>query len=254
MDFTLRHRHISGIPALELFSEQTKGKRPLVIMLHGLEATKDHVLPYGYRVAQEGFYTVFFDACEHGQRKTARFHDASAMLKKCHLYDIIFQTSHDIDVIIDAFADHPMVDINRIGLMGFSMGGMVVYDYLTRGRSSGVRAAVSVIATPKFVNRIQKDMSGDPNLAKLYDQTAISNIAAHDPSHRLSELRDLPLLILNAIVDEHMPIEDVRSFYRQAKELYSCPDHIRLVEYEDIGHTITMEMMSEAGKWFRKFL
>ena len=224
LDLTLRHRFISGIPAMELSAPPSVGKQPLVIMIHGLEAAKETVLPYAYRLAQAGLYTVCFDTREHGERTSPAFQAASRPEKMSRLYDIIFATAADIDTVIGDFADRSRIDIGRIGLVGFSMGGMIIYRYLTRGRHPGVRAAAAIIATPAFVRKIESDMARDPVLAGLVDEKVLSEIAARDPSSRFSALRDLPLLILNGTADGHMPIDDIRDFYRQAKDLYDHKD------------------------------
>ena len=253
-DFTLKHRLISGIPALELYARSSDGSRPLIIMIHGLEAAKETALPYAYRLAQAGFHTVCFDAREHGERTNPAFQSASPAERMRRLYDIIFATAADIDTVIGDFADHSRVDIDRIGLVGFSMGGMIIYHYLTRGRHPGIRAAVPIIATPAFIRKIDSDRARDPALAGLVDEKTLSEIAGRDPSRRLSALPDLPLLILNGTADELMPIDDIRAFYRQAKDLYDRKDRIHMVEYEGAEHLIRPEMMAEAAGWMRLHL
>jgi dienelactone hydrolase len=250
----LRRRLISGIPAVELSAPPDGEKRPLVIMIHGLEAAKEHVLPYAYRIAQAGFHAVFFDAREHGERTGADFQAASPAEKRGRLYDIIQATAGDIDTVIDDFIDHPRADAGRIGLMGFSMGGMIVYRYVTGRRWPGVRAAVPVIATPAFSEQLNADPAGDPSPAAIQDRRILSRIGGRDPAACLSALRDLPLLILNGTADEHMPIEPIRRFYRQAKKLYGRKTLIRMVEYDGVGHIITPEMMTAAVDWLKRYL
>lgn len=253
-DLTLRHHLISGIPALELFAGSSDGKQPLVIMMHGLEAAKETVLPYAYRVAQAGCYTVSFDAREHGERAGSAFQKTTPLEKRGRLYDIIFATAGDIDTVIDDYSGHPRVDTDRIGLVGFSMGGMIVYRYLAGRRRVGVRAAVPVIATPAFAEKLNNDMAGDSALAAVYQRASISRIIERDPVGHLSKLPDLPLLILNGTADEHMPIEPIRKFYRQVKKLYELKTRIRMVEYDGVGHLITPEMMADATDWLKEFL
>ena len=253
-DLTLRRRLISGIPALELSALPGDEKRPLVIMIHGLEAAKEHVLPYAYRIAQAGFHAVFFDAREHGERAGAAIQAASPEEKKGRLYEIIRATAGDIDTVIDDLIDHPRADAGRIGLMGFSMGGMIVYRYLTGRRWPGVRAAVPVIATPAFSEQLTADLARDPSPAAISDRSVLTRIGGRDPAACLSALRDLPLLILNGTADEHMPIEPIRRFYRLAKKLYGRKTRIRMVEYDGVGHVITPEMMMSAVGWLKRYV
>jgi dienelactone hydrolase len=254
LDLSLRRRLISGIPALELFPLPEAETRPLVIIIHGLEASKETALPYAYRLAREGLHTVCFDAREHGERAIPDSRAVTPPEMRARLYDIVWATAEDIDTIIAGFAGRSRVDNERIGLVGFSMGGMIIYRYLSRGRPSGIRAAVPVIATPAFAGKLERDRSRDPVLAGRYDDDALSLVVARDPSRNLAWLKDLPLLILNGTADEHMPIDQVRDFYRRAKELYGRKDRIRMVEYEGGEHVITPAMMTETAGWLKHFL
>jgi len=253
-DLTLRHRLICGIPALELFARIGNGKQPLVIMIHGFEAAKEHVLPYAYRLAEKGFYTVFFDAREHGERAGPAVPDASPLEKKARLYELSFATAADIDTVIDDYSGHPRADAGRIGLVGFSMGGMTIYRYAAGFRRPGVKAAVPVIATPAFTEKLKHDMAADPDLAALYDEKSISGIADRDPRRHPARMTDLPLLILNGTADELMPVDHVRAFYREMKALYSRKELIRMIEYPGIGHLITAEMMIDVADWLKRYL
>jgi len=254
MTLTLKHHLISQIPVLELYSDQTDQKRPLVIMLHGFRATKEHVLPYAYHVVRAGYHAVLFDSPDHGERETSEFKNLSNAEKKAHLYDIVFQTSKDINTIVTAFADHPSVDITRIGLAGFSMGGMIVCDYVSRQRVPGIQAAVSVIGTPEFGKKIRRDITLEPEYASHLAETDISAIESQQPSGRLTKLADFPLLVLNGALDEIISIEDVKAFYRQAKQEYRHKNLIKFVEYPETGHIITPEMLTETISWFGKYL
>jgi dienelactone hydrolase len=237
-----------------MYPHRADHKRPLVIMIHGLAARKENVLPYAYYVAAEGYHTILFDAHNHGELETAQFREYSDVEKKVHMFTVIFESSKNITTIITAFADHPSVDSNRVGLVGFSMGGMIVYDYISRLRSPKVKAAVPIIATPEWGKAIRRNVTGDPDYAKHFDEQKILRIEQRQPSNYLSALKDFPLLILNGELDEIMPIEDTRSFYQKARQNYTQQKLIQLIEYENIGHTPTFEMISDAVAWLRKYL
>lgn len=254
MKLTLKGRRITGIPVLELYSETVHKKRPLVIMMHGLAARKENVLPYAYYVATEGYYTILFDAHDHGELETARFKNYSNLEKKAHIFTVIFKSSGNIDNIMNALGHNRSVDNNNVGLIGFSMGGMIVYDYICRHRSPNVRAAVPIIATPEWGKSVRKNSARDPDYAKYFTEKKISQIENRQPSNCLSTLKDFPLLILNGELDEIMPIDDTKEFYHQAKQHYTQEDLIQLIEYKGVGHTPTFEMAADAIAWFKKYL
>lgn len=254
MRLALTDRKLSGIPVLELSSEHAHQKQALVIMMHGLAARKENVLPYGYYVAAEGYHTILFDAYNHGELETAQFKRYSDLEKKATMYTVIFKSSENIDTIIDAFSDDQSVDSGRVGLIGFSMGGMMVYDYISRRRSPKVKAGVAIIATPEWGKSIRRNMALEPAYAKHFDEQKISQIEQRQPSNYLSTLKDFPLLILNGELDEIMPIDDTKEFYHRARQNYTQPDLMRLIEYKGIGHTPTFEMISDAIAWLKRYL
>jgi dienelactone hydrolase len=254
LNFVLTKKKTCEIPVLELYSQQAHQKRPLVIMMHGLAARKENALPYAYYVAKEGYHAILFDAHDHGELETARFKKASDPEKKAHMFTVIFKSSASIDAIITALAESESVDINRVGLIGFSMGGMIVYDYLCQRSSPHVKAAVSIIATPEWGASVRRGVAQDANYAKHFDEKKIRHVEDRQPANHLSVLKDFPLLILNGASDEIMPIEDIRGFYHLAKRKYTHKELIQLIVYEGIGHTPTFEMISEAVLWLKKHL
>lgn len=223
-------------------------------MMHGLAARKENVLPYAYYLAAEGYHTALFDAHNHGELETEQFKSYSDREKKAYMFTVIFKSSKNIDTIINSFSKSKSVDDNRVGLMGFSMGGMTVYDYISRRRSPKVKAAAAIIATPEWGQSIRRNSARDPDYGKHFDLQKIMHIEGRQPSNHLSKLKDFPLLILNGESDEIMPIEDTKGFYQQARKNYTQPDLIQLIEYKGIGHTPTFEMLSDAIAWLRKYL
>jgi len=254
MKLTLTSRKISEIPVLELYWVGSGEKQPMVIMIHGFTARKENVLPYAYYVAKEGYHTILFDAYEHGELETAQFKNYSNLEKKAHMHTIIFKSSKNIDPIIAAFADHQSVDNKSVGLIGFSMGGMIVYDYIYRLRSPNVKVAVPIIATPQWEKSVRRDLARDPGFARYFDEQKISQIENRQPSSHLDKVKDFPLLILNGELDEIMPIGDVKEFYERAKRSFTHKELIKLIEYKGIGHTPTFEMLSEAIAWLKRYL
>jgi len=74
------------------------------------------------------------------------------------------------------------------------------------------------------------------------------------PLNRFSAMKDIPMLILNGDVDPIIPIENVREFYKQLRELYTRKEDIKLIEYKETGHTDTIQMNMELAGWFKKYL
>ena len=54
--------------------------------------------------------------------------------------------------------------------------------------------------------------------------------------------------------DGLVPIEGQRIFYSKIKESYDNPKRIKLIEYPNLNHFVTTNMMEEAIYWFYKYL
>ena len=96
MKLTLKGRRITGIPVLELYSEHAHEKRPLVIMMHGLAARKENVLASAYCVATQGYYTILFDAHDHGELETAPLIEECPVNLECKVIHLLDLGSHTL--------------------------------------------------------------------------------------------------------------------------------------------------------------
>lgn len=108
----------------------TPGPHPAVVLVHGLGATRDMMLPqYEQHFAAAGIATLSFDY---------RFTGASEGEPRQHIS--IPEQCRDVDAAIDFLRRHPQVDAGRIGLWGTSLGGMNVVR--VAGSRTDIAAAV----------------------------------------------------------------------------------------------------------------
>lgn len=255
MRYILENKEIKGIPVLELYPvTNNPEKSPLVLLLHGFLGCKEDKLQDAYLLAREGFFTVSFDAWLHGELETPEFQALSYFEKAGRFFEIIMRTSPAINTLIGAYDQHPSADNRSAGLFGTSMGGMTVYHYLFQEGSPKVKAAVPVIATPEWSVFLKKNLENTPELARSFDEDKMARLENRQPVNNLSQLRDFPLLILNTELDDRMPVESVRRFFRRLREQYSRPELVQMIEYPGIGHERTPEMLVEAVGWFKKYL
>lgn len=52
-------------------------------------------------------------------------------------------------------------------------------------------------------------------------------------------------------MDQLIPINDVRNSYTKLQSSYDNKELIKFIEYEEIGHTVTNEMLEEAYRWIK---
>lgn len=108
----------------------TPGPHPAVVLVHGLGATRDMMLPqYEQHFAAAGIAALSFDY---------RFTGASGGQPRQHIS--IPEQCRDVVAAIGFLRRHPQVDAGRIGLWGTSLGGMNVVR--VAGSRNDIAAAV----------------------------------------------------------------------------------------------------------------
>lgn len=118
-------------------------RRPVVIVLHGTGGTKESQLPLLTEFARAGFIAIAIDGRYHGARSAAgkgsadynaailrAFRAASASSSTnppTREYPFFYDTAWDVMRLIDYLETRDDVDPTRIGVIGFSKGGIETY-------------------------------------------------------------------------------------------------------------------------------
>src|SRR5207249_1362269 len=112
-----------------------EGRLPAVIVLHGTGGRKEGMRPTLDDLARRGFLAIAIDARYHGERVAGGAHGSQeyqeAILRAWHEKDaaaqehpFYYDTVYDVWRTVDRLRERPGVDGERIGLIGFSMGGI----------------------------------------------------------------------------------------------------------------------------------
>jgi predicted esterase len=253
MQIIIEDGKVKHIPVLDVYHPDISENHPLIIMLHGLSSSKETGLANAYRFAKQGFHIVLFDAFRHGELADGQFQKLDYFQKTLETTTIIRETVKYIEILIEHYQTVDNIDSNRIGLIGFSLGGVIVYKYISEDKNPAVKAAVPVVASPMggTLRQLIKK-SSEPD--RYLDEAKITDAEREAPIHRLKELTDFPLLMLNGVEDDHFSIEDVRACYNQLIKNYTDQQKIKKIEYQNVGHQVTQEMIDEAILWFQKYL
>jgi alpha-beta hydrolase superfamily lysophospholipase len=248
----IEDQKINGIPVLELYDCDTEAKKPLVMMLHGMGGCKESNLREAYRFVREGFFVCAFDAYGHGEWQDETATPLTQAERMLNLPDIIRNTVIMIDGLLKHYRHCDRADGARVGLLGRSMGGMIVYAYITGERAPGVKAAVPLVATPAW--RQQLHHMDPDTLKETFDEARLHWLIQNEPRRRFHRLAELPLLMLNGAHDPKMAIAEVRESFEEIQKQYGDKERVRLIEYEESGHEVTPVMIDEALKWFKKYV
>ena len=253
MAVLIENIRVDDVPALEVTQIGAADHLPLVILVHGWTGRKEDVLFLAHLLAVNGYFAVPIDAVGHGERVREEAWTYEALLNLTH------QTAEDVNRVIAHYEGDSRVDVQRVGLGGISMGGVITYEYLTR-KDKRIRAAVAMIATPDFTSLLHSSNAGEIIKAlgldgqNIVDDSTLEAIQAIQPAHKMSQMVSVPLLMLNGVDDPLIDLEGVRDFYRRIKPLYAQPAAVQLIEHPGVTHYTPYAMQVDALDWFQRYL
>ena len=135
-------------------SKAFKGRRPVVIALHGTGGNKDNMGDFLLKAAKAGFIGVAIDGRHHGERtragQGAEEYNAAIFeaFKSGRGHPFYYDTSWDVMRLVDYLVTRKDVDAARIGLSGVSKGG--IETYLAAAADPRIAAAVPYIGVQSF--------------------------------------------------------------------------------------------------------
>ena len=215
---------------------------PLVLLLHGWSGSKedwyeDENFINGGLVRkgllEEGCAVLALDASTHGERSNEidyqhvnAFDDPTAPARRNYLTfaEISVQTVKDYRRALDYLTERGGLDLSRIGIVGYSMGGMDALFLL----AAEPRITMAVACVPPLTNT-----SYDP--ASPVDYTW--------------GIDDRPLLLLMGSEDEMYEKAQMDATYRE----YIEGPHTQLKWY-DQGHKLTEIYVPDALAWVKEHL
>jgi dienelactone hydrolase len=217
-------------------------KPPLVLLLHGWSGSKqnwyedDNYINGGLMrkaLLEAGYAVLALDAATHGERSheidyqhVNPFEDAKAPARRNYFTyaEISVQTTKDYRRALDFIEERGEVDTNRVGMIGYSMGGMDCFYML----AVEPRIKVAVACVP-------------PLLSIGYGPAS--------PIDYSWGIRKTPFLMLMGKQDSMGDPAKVEASYHKYIE---GPD-TRLIWY-DQGHKLTAIYIPDALAWIKKWL
>lgn len=275
-----------GQRVIGLLVKNTKlpGRRPVVISLHGTGGNKESQAALLERLAGLGFIAVAIDARYHGERAAggkgaAAYVDAiyrAYQTRKEHpfLYDSVW----DLLRLLDYLETLEDVDAKRIGMIGFSKGGMETY--LTAAVDERVAAAVPCIGVQSFrwalennawqsrvgtfqaaVDRAAME-AGRPQIdaafiREFYDRVAPGVYTSFDGPSMLPLVAPRPMLVINGERDPRTPLPGLMECITNARKAYQeekAADQFEFLLQENTAHEVTPAARETAVSFFVKRL
>ena len=209
MQTLIDHRVVHDIPLLEFYNPGTPHRLPLVIILHGFTGKKEDNLVQGYALARKGYYAVSMDLHLHGELRDPVLGPSAVSAR---FLEIMEQSLANLHTLVALYTESDKVDPQRIGLLGVSLGGAVIYSYLPQ-RAPAVKAAVTMVAGPAplaaitfaHIQQVHPEFGVTDELV-----STLATVSGGSPF--LEYVIDFPLLVQHGQLDPLIPISGVRDF------------------------------------------
>jgi dienelactone hydrolase len=215
---------------------------PIVLMLHGLGHEKEswwdgetycNGLLLTKELLEEGYAVMMLDAYYFGERMNRNDyeHPRVFVFEKQWVYRLNFsivQTIKDYRRAMDYLGTRPEIDTGRIGVVGYSMGGITTF--ILSGLDARIKTSVASVTPPLALK--------SPEMK--YAATAPENFAPRFGSR--------PFLMLMATEDDNYSPEQGQQLY----ELIKSP--AKEIKWYNSSHSLPPEWTGEAIIWIKKHL
>lgn len=272
------------VTGILLKAERSRGRRPVVIALHGTGGSKGNMQSLCRKLAGKGFVAVAIDGPYHGERRSAgkgAEEYQAAILRAWQTpgeHPLYYDTVGDVMRLVDYLQTRKDVDPGRIGLIGISKGG--IESYLAAALDERIAVVVSCIGVqsfrwalannawqarigtigPAFAAAAKEAGVGQPDAAfakTFYDRVVPGIYGAYDGPAMLPLIAPRPLLVINSDSDSLTPLPGLKECTDAAQPVYGAAgveDRFVVRIQENTGHQVTPESERAAIEWFVKWL
>jgi dienelactone hydrolase len=278
---------IERMPILLVRPEKADGKRPAVVVMHGTGGTKESQRGWCLDLAKRGIIGIAIDARYHGERAegakgSARYIEAITRAWRDQPgpqeHPFYYDTVWDLWRLADYLETRPDIDSKKLGMIGFSMGG--IQTWLAASVDDRWKVAVPAIAVQSFRWSLENEKwQGRANSIKGAHDAAAKDLGEAAVNQKVCrelwskvipgilEQFDCPsmlrmfagraLLIPSGDQDPNCPVGGARIAIASAEAAFKaagCPEKLQVMVAEGVGHKVTPEQHAAALEWFTKWL
>jgi dienelactone hydrolase len=278
-----------AVPFLIYRLTTTTGRLPAVIVLHGTGGTKEGMVEDLRALARRGYLAIAIDARYHGARIPGGAHGAQeyneAIIRawretdpKRQEHPFYYDTVYDLWRTVDYLQSRPDVDKGRIGMLGYSMGG--IETWLAAATDTRIHVVVPAIAVQSLKWSLENERwqgrantigtahkaaardLGEPEVnarvcRALWTKVVPGLLEDFDCPRMLEAVAPRPLLILNGENDPNCPLEGAKLAFAAAKEAYKrakSEDRLKIDVAAGVAHAVTPAQHEKAMEWLTRWL
>jgi dipeptidyl aminopeptidase/acylaminoacyl peptidase len=224
-----------------------RAKSSAIIICHGVGANKSDFTELAASLARRGYFVLLFDFRAHGESGGSRT-------------SLGYHEQKDVLAALSVLKARKDIDLHRIGIYGFSMGGSTAL--LVAARFGAFSAVAVDSAFTSLRDQARGAIRGFYHLPsfpflhlaifgyELYFRTRVENVA---PVNVIANISPVPLLIIAGEGDRLIPADNGRKLYSAAGE----PKELWIIPGADHGGTLAAagsEYEKRVGEFFDKNL
>jgi len=284
MHFSFAADQAQRVTGVLMKEQNSRGRRPAVIALHGTGGSKANLLALGRKLATNGFVAVAIDGRYHGERRgtdkgSTEYQNAIAgAWRDAHEHPLYYDTVWDVMRLVDYLKTRKDVDAKRIGLIGISKGGIEAYLAAAVDQRIAVvvpclgvqsfRWALANDAWPARVGTFQSAFDAAARAANVtapdaafaktfYDRVVPGICREFDGPVMLPLIAPRPLLVINGDSDRLTPLPGLKECTGAARNAYraaGAEDRFAVRLQKNTGHQVTPDSERAAIEWFVRWL
>lgn len=251
MKLITKRRTIGNVPVLEVVPKDMEFEPlPLVIYYHGWETSKELALTPARKIARYNIRVVLPDAMFHGERRVNERSSVPSMT----FWSTIQHNLSEFYLLKHFFNKRELILDNKIGVGGFSMGGMTTSGLLTK--HADIKAAAILMGTPSYQGFIDRVVEAASTFKQgiPYDlEELLSWTKNYDLNTQPEILDGRPLYFWHGTEDVKIPYSASRDFY----DIHKNKDYGKKMSYdtgEGKPHILTPDIMEKTAQFFNENL
>lgn len=245
------NEQIKNIPLLHVVRHDLQGEKlPTVFFYHGFQSEKELYLHYGYFLAERGFRVILPEAKFHGERQG----QISGTEQAAYFWDTVTANIEEFNELYLELVAKGLVDEERIGVAGVSMGAITTLGILARFEM--VKVAVSLMGSA-YYEEFARELVAAAEAEGMefpYDvETRISELEPYDLSKHLERLGDRPLLLWHGKKDDVVPFK----YSEKLVDTLTLENRAKNVEFvidEHAKHKVSIDGINRTTVFFQKNL